>query len=185
MLKAQRCLPRPVKTLKWLQELNEKYEVPLKLTCGTEICCTREASFSATQKAILQQHLGRGKHKKNMELKRKRLFSQAELEDLTVHQLKRSKSDVLGLNWCEAFLSANIPWYKLEDQTQKPFLEVDIGISIPDESTLRKKYLNTCYDDVLSTVQTQLQGSPIWIDVYETTMNCNCSELEHLTPTHL
>jgi len=38
---------------------------------------------------------------------------------------------------------------------------------IPDESTLHKKYLDQCLDDVLKEIE-ELRGHPLWVSVDET-----------------
>jgi len=99
--------------------------------------------FLASQKSQFTQHIKTEKHNINKELKTKRTHSQAHLEDLMVQTPKKSKSEeVLGRELCEAFLAANIPWKKLENSKLKNFLETNLGIAIPDESTLRKKYMD-------------------------------------------
>ena len=119
---------------KWLQELNEHHEFPFKYLTDTSVFCkTCEASFSGVKKSQLQQHLNYEKHKKNSALKNKRKQTQLQLEDLCSTS-KKSRSEVLGKELCEAFLSANIPWYKLENAKLKSFLEDNLGVTIPGEN---------------------------------------------------
>ncbi|KAF0713396.1 DUF659 domain-containing protein [Aphis craccivora] len=56
---------------------------------------------------------------------------------------------------CTSMIAANIPWYKLQH--------------IPDESTLRKNYLQPCYIQAIEHIRKSLEDSFIWIVVDETT----------------
>jgi hypothetical protein len=49
---------------------------------------------------------------------------------------------------CTAFVSAGIPWAKLENPNFHNFLETYTTKSIPSESTLRKNYLPKVYSKV-------------------------------------
>ena len=48
-------------------------------------------------------------------------------------------------------------------------MEDDLGIKIPDESLLRKKYLDQCSGDVLKEIEKDLRGFSLWVSVDETT----------------
>lgn len=102
------------------------------------------------------------KHLKNQDLKTKHTVTQAQLEDLIVTQPKVSRSDQLGSGLCKAFLSASIPWNILENTSLCNFWEENSVISIPHESTLRKKHLPDCYADPSeqSPLQTTLRTWP-------------------------
>jgi hypothetical protein len=70
-------------------------------------------------------------------------------------------------------IAANIPWYKLQVPKFKYFLKKYTNKHIPDESTLRKNYLQHSYITT-STTSKQLsilenKDSFIWIIVNETT----------------
>ena len=132
-------------------------------------CKICESSFSGGQKSQLMQHKESTKHKTNIRKKTKRTQVQAHLGTLAVTKPKVSRSDILGKQLCEAFLSANIPWFKLQAPKQRSFMEDNLRIKIPDESTLRKKYLDQCSDEVLKEIEKQLRGHTIWISVDETT----------------
>lgn len=49
---------------------------------------------------------------------------------------------------CEAFVAASIPLKKLSNPVLREFLSEATNKIIPDESTLRKNYLDTCYQSV-------------------------------------
>lgn len=61
-----------------------------------------------------------------------------------------SDQSSFNLKICEALLAANIPLAKLNNTSFRKFLEKNIKFKIPDESTLRKNYVEKCY---LNTIQ--------------------------------
>ena len=156
--------------MKWLRELNDREEYPFKVMERDNMYCKIcESSFSCAQKSQLTQHKESTKHKTNIQKKTKRTQVQAQLETLCVTKSKVSRSNILAKELCEAFLSANIPWGKLQVPRLRSFLEDNLGIKLPDEWTLRNKYLDQCSDDVLDEIRKALSGHPIWISVDETT----------------
>lgn len=66
-------------------------------------------------------------------------------------------------------IAANIPWNSLNNSTWRSFLEKHINQQIPDESTLRKTYLDKCHEDSLNKIRADLSNDYIWISVDETT----------------
>lgn len=59
-----------------------------------------------------------------------------------------SGNQIFFKDMCEAFIAANIPWKKLQNTKLKEFLQSYTGRHIPEESTLRKNYLQQVYNDV-------------------------------------
>jgi hypothetical protein len=62
---------------------------------------------------------------------------------------QKSKLSEFNSDLCKTLLSANIPLYKLKNTHFKSFLEKYMQIDIPDESTLRKYYVNDCYNQTM------------------------------------
>jgi len=56
----------------------------------------------------------------------------------------------------------------LENPQLRRFLENNLGISIPSESTLRKSCLPTCYEEIHSRIIAELDSQPFWLGVDET-----------------
>ena len=79
-------MPPPLaKRAKWLEQLNDEPNVPLKYTSNQSdyiLCVYCEKSFLGGQKSQLTQHLGAQAHKSNKELKRKRKLHQATLGEV-------------------------------------------------------------------------------------------------------
>ena len=153
---------------KWLLAFNESKDYPLKLQKTSHIFCkVCEKSFSGIQKSQVKQHLESDKHRKNSQLKRP--HRQAQLEDLHHESPKKSKSEILGQELCSVFLAANIPWIKLSNPQLRQFLERHMAVSLPDESTLRKKFMTGCYEEAMESIKNALKGKPVWVSVDSTT----------------
>jgi hypothetical protein len=65
-------------------------------------------------------------------------------------------------------VSANIPFWALNNENLKNFLEVNCGRSIPDESTFRKNYLSKCYNNILEMIRYKVHGKTIFVSIVET-----------------
>ena len=127
---------------KWIAEINinergEPFSFLNEKICYCKHC---EKSFTVTKKTQLEQHVETDIHKKHKDLKNKRKASQVHLEDLGVSGTKASRQTILGKELCQAFLSANIPWNKLEDPKIRDVLEKNMEISVPSESTIRSLF---------------------------------------------
>lgn len=66
-------------------------------------------------------------------------------------------------------VAVNIPWRTLNNDTWKNFLAKYIDHLIPDESTLRKNYLDDCYNFAIKNIREDIADHYIWISVDETT----------------
>lgn len=69
----------------------------------------------------------------------------------------------------QAFVGSNIPLSKLKNPTLKRFLEQYTSQRVPDESTIRKNYVERCYDETIESICKEIGESPIWASVDETT----------------
>lgn len=70
---------------------------------------------------------------------------------------------------CQAFISANIPLFKLQNPSLRAFLEKYTKRHIPDESTLRKNYVKKCYSETMNNIRSSIGDHNIWISIDETT----------------
>lgn len=68
-----------------------------------------------------------------------------------------------------AFLSADIPLYKLTDPVLKSFLENYTKRPIPAQSTLRQSYISKCYEKTIIKIRDELKDDKIWVSIDETT----------------
>ena len=65
-------------------------------------------------------------------------------------------------------ISANIPFFKLQNPNFKRFIEAYTGQKVPDESTLRKNYLNVNYTRIMDNVRKAVGKQAIFVQVDET-----------------
>nr|CAD7406682.1 unnamed protein product [Timema poppensis] len=69
-------------------------------------------------------------------------------------------------------VAANIPWTRLNNPILKGFLTKYTNKQIPDESTLRKKYLHPQYLSTIEKIKENIGDSYFWASVDETTDRC-------------
>jgi hypothetical protein len=116
----------------------------LTVTFYTVRCDTKVV---AEKRFTVQQHIGRDKHIRAVQISNKKKSVQMFLQQCSSGG--GNKSSDFFRNLCDALVSANIPFWALNNEKLKRFLEVNCGRSIPDESTLRKNYLSKCYNSTV------------------------------------
>lgn len=68
------------------------------------------------------------------------------------------------MDLCRAFISANIPLNKLQNlQEFRQFLQLYTQKYVPTESTLRKFYLEDCYEEMMKNIIQRVFLKKIWI----------------------
>jgi hypothetical protein len=65
-------------------------------------------------------------------------------------------------------VSSNIPLHKVEAASFRKFLEKYTTQPIPTESTLRKNYLASCYEDTINQIRYSVRKNKIWVSIDET-----------------
>jgi len=75
---------------------------------------------------------------------------------------------VISKDLCKAFLKTNIPLEKLENSHLRSFFEKYINKDIPSVSTLRKTYVNDCYEDMMKEIRNEILNKKIWVSIDET-----------------
>ena len=150
-----------------LYSLVEKFSPNFTTDGKVLVCKFCEKSISFHRKFLVQQHIQSGIHiaavKTNKEKK-----SQMFLCD-SANQF--SKSNYIA-EMCQAFVSANIPFWKLENKAFASFLAKYTGKETPSESTLRKKYLKGTYENMMDFIRKQLIDKQIWVSIDETIDIC-------------
>ncbi|XP_050530617.1 uncharacterized protein LOC126899610 [Daktulosphaira vitifoliae] len=128
-------------------------------------CKFCEVKVSATKRFLVTQHLKTAKHEHavNQRKRRKQSTSQSLLTENT-----NKKSD-FNSDLADALLPANIPLYKVNNLKFKKFLEKYTFKNIPNESTLRKNYVDSIYKNTLSKIQAEVFNRKIWVSIDETT----------------
>lgn len=80
-----------------------------------------------------------------------------------------SRQSQFFLDLCRAFLDSGIPFWKLENQSLRTFLQKYTKEEVPSESTIRKTYLNICFEETLLRIRSRVAEKKIWISIDETT----------------
>uniref|UniRef100_T1H7W2 Uncharacterized protein n=1 Tax=Rhodnius prolixus TaxID=13249 RepID=T1H7W2_RHOPR len=132
----------------------------IKLDVVDRACDKR---VSCSQRSQVTQHIATGSHIENKNRKKERTSYQAFLTSPS------SSKSTLSTDLCRALVRADIPFHKLKNPHFKGFLETYIGKKMPDESTLRKNYLEDIYKDTLTKIREHIKDGPIWVSIDETT----------------
>lgn len=70
---------------------------------------------------------------------------------------------------CQALVGANIPWKALNNEAFNSFLKKYTKRNIPDESTMRKSFLDKCYQQKVEEIRNDIKNEYVWLSVDETT----------------
>ena len=120
---------------------NEDFEI-IK-TDPVLYCKKCEQYFSSfdikTGKQRIKEHISSVKHKSDAKNNKKRK-SLENLNNIEKNENVLDKND-FNTDLCEAFMAANIPLGKLQNEKLKLFLSKYTGCNVPDESALRKNTL--------------------------------------------
>ncbi|XP_073969833.1 CGG triplet repeat-binding protein 1-like isoform X2 [Rhodnius prolixus] len=150
------------------KQLVAKYlrEFPAELfrSDGDILYCTAcDKRVSCSQRSQVTQHIATRSHIENKNRNKERTSYQAFLTSPS------SSKSTLSTDLCRALVRADIPFHKLKNPHFKGFLETYIGKKMPDESTLRKNYLEDIYKDTLTKIREHIKDGPIWVSIDETT----------------
>lgn len=124
-------------------------------------CCNIRVNHD--QRGTVVQHLNTNKHKNSAKT------NSAQQSLLTTQLGNTLRKSEFQFDLAKALLNADIPFWKLQNEHFRIFLEKYTNNKIPDESTLRKNYLGKCYDDFLSKMRCFLNEKKIWVTIDETT----------------
>lgn len=80
-----------------------------------------------------------------------------------------SKKSTFSKDLSQTLLSANIPLNKVNNKNFRLFLEKYTKKEIPDESTLRKSYVNDIYVEIMNKIRSIIAGHKLLVSVDETT----------------
>ena len=115
----------------------------------------------------MQQHIGSQLHKRCKASK-----NNSEESELTFSNTSSNCSESnneFKSDLCTALVASNIPWNVVNNATFNNFLKKYTGQPIPNESTLRKNYLDKCYQQSITKIRDSLKDDNVWISVDETT----------------
>ncbi|KAJ4436503.1 hypothetical protein ANN_16534 [Periplaneta americana] len=141
---------------RWQDDWSQKYG---QRSAGLPIS---QCAVSSTQKFLVQQHITTSKHQANKQLnsKQRQLF-------LTQPTTSNVRSE-FNIDLCRSLISADIPLYKRKNKVFREFLEKYTQHTIPDESTLRKTYAPSIYDETIQKIRDEIKDSSIWVSIDET-----------------
>jgi hypothetical protein len=88
---------------------------------------------------------------------------------ITTNSRSSSTNNIFFEDLCFAMVSSDIPLHKLKTEQFRNFLNKYIDHPIPDESTLRKTYVNICYQKAMNEIKEKIGKNFIYIVVDETT----------------
>ncbi|KAJ4445442.1 hypothetical protein ANN_07247 [Periplaneta americana] len=157
------CNSRPTTSCQLSEDRSESHKC---YQGGTTYEATRPGdngcAVSSTQKFLVQQHITTSKHQANKQLnsKQRQLF-------LTQPTTSNVRSE-FNIDLCRSLISADIPLYKLKNKVFREFLEKYTQHTIPDESTLRKTYAPSIYDETIQKIRDEIKDSSIWVSIDET-----------------
>ncbi|KAL4107434.1 hypothetical protein QTP88_017776 [Uroleucon formosanum] len=126
-------------------------------------CC--EKAVSINQRFSVTQHISTSKHKQNRDRKKK--FQQNFLN--SDPSTSSNNLSAFNTDLCRMLIRADIPIFKLKNLEFTDFLEKYTGQQIPDESTIRKNYVNIIYEETLQSIRQCIQDGPIWVSIDEST----------------
>ncbi|XP_063931091.1 uncharacterized protein LOC135143156 [Zophobas morio] len=151
-----------VKINHWLKSVDDGNIYKIANDARGLFCKACGKVFKCEKKSHLEQHERGDIHNKNV----KKTFRQSLLYQQSTSGTANRE---FNLEMCNALIAANIPWNKLSCPKLKEFLQKYTGKHIPDESTLRKNYLEQCFQDTVERIKTYIRDNDIWISVDETT----------------
>lgn len=139
-------------------------------TDGSILFCTScSKTISAERRFNVEQHCNSDKHKKNLSLKddsekRQTLLFKNAAEDPQLTRKSEFASDL-----CDMMMSADIPINKLNNPKFENFLTKWTNQHVPSESTIRKNYVGSVYENVLEKIRLAIGDNKIWVSIDETT----------------
>ena len=136
---------------------------------GTAFCELCSSTFSNPRKYTLDQHVGTVKHTESRRLRE--ASSALAVRERAVNQTV-SRRNYFSTSLTEAFVKADIPLEKLQNECMKKFLEEISGQHVPAPTTLRAGYIQPLYDSALESVREAIGDSPIWVSIDESTDSC-------------
>ena len=129
--------------------------------CGKQISCDKK--FQVDQHLQTQHHIA-AKEKKGR-------ITQTLLSQNLQSSVLQPNSFAADL--CKTMVCSNISWNKLNNSSFRGFLQkYCLNQCIPDESTLRKNYLDVVYNSTIQNIREDIGNNYIWIAIDETTDDC-------------
>jgi len=151
-----------------LKKIVREFGENVLMTDGNIIFCKLcEVKINSDKKYNVQQHIGREKHKEAL-----KKLEAAKHNAVQPFIQQFCKSD-FNADLCSAFVAANIPLNKLNNEHFRSFLSKYCNKTIPNESTLRKGYLDSCYTNTITKIRDAVNGQKIWVCILKQLTVCD------------
>lgn len=154
-------MPKDINLQRYLREYGDIFSSD----GGILFCKGCSVKVNAEKKFTVTQHLKTNKHEMLARRKVESKSSEYTQQFFTVSNKKSAFSKDL----CKALMTANIPINKISNTEFRKFLEKYTLHAVPSESTLRKTYINDCYDECMLEIRQYITGNKIWVSIDETT----------------
>ncbi|XP_016656871.2 uncharacterized protein LOC107882682 [Acyrthosiphon pisum] len=142
--------------------VSEFGEEVFKVDDNVLFCQLCECKVNSEKKFNITQHLKTDKHIKATKRHQNKIEKKQQF--LTSYQKNSFNVDL-----CKAFIAANIPLNKLSNPIFRQFLETYMKNPIPDQTTLRKLYVDNIYNETMENIRSKLSSKRIWVSIDETT----------------
>lgn len=156
-----------------LFSLSQEFKQDSVETDGTVIRCSICDSGilldEKHQRDRIKQHISTSKHQKNKTLQANK--SRQPLLRNAIEQCSSKTQNLkkFNIDLCAALTQAGIPLNKVNHPTFKGFLEKYTKMSVPDESTIRRNYMEPVYQETIKTIKEKVTDCDVGIILDETT----------------
>jgi len=158
-----------------LKSLVKEFQKEGIVTDGTIVKCQYcDCVLTVTyehQRYPISQHVSGARHRTNVTRESKATIqSQAFIgPSFAVAKEQSQVNKQFSLDLTSAFLQSGIPLNKVNTPPLKQFLEKYMHRSVPDESTLRKNYVEPVYDATMSKIRQEIGDNDLAFILDETT----------------
>jgi hypothetical protein len=140
---------------------------------GDQIFCRAcNKPVSSQRKSLVDQHVKTFLHISKSDKSKRANYFQETLAQYFSPSSKPSEQEEFNKELCKALISSNIPLTKVNNVNLKSFLRRFCKQSVPDEDTLRKNYVNSCYKETMSQIRQIVGSNFTYIIVDESTDKC-------------
>lgn len=128
--------------------------------------------MSSERKYLIDQHAKTPSHIGKCEKLKRSACVQQSIRQCVASTSRNSEQEEYNTDLCNALISSNIPLARLNNVNLKSFLQKYCKYNIPDESTLRKNYVTSCYQQIMAEIQQLVGNNFVYIMVDESTDKC-------------
>lgn len=148
------------------QDFDDQNKVKLKLLCTV---CSEEVKFNHSHgKQRFEEHLTSDKHQKNM-IKNKNQRQSSIVNSFQKQPENDKRKNRFFADLTQAFIAANIPFEKLENEKLRKFFFKYMKVNIPNASTLRKNYLDEIYQSKIEKIRKTVAENKVFFVIDDTT----------------